>query len=47
MLKLDNHDSRIRYIDLLMERLDLNDLPEYALPDGYRFVFYQPGDRDA
>ena len=47
MLKLDNHDSRIRYIDLLMERLDLNDLPEYALPDGYRFVFYQHGDRDA
>ena len=47
MLKLDNHDSRIRYIDLLMERLDLNDIPEYALPEGYRFVFYQPGDRDA
>ncbi|MBR5546016.1 MAG: GNAT family N-acetyltransferase [Clostridia bacterium] len=47
MLKLDNHDSRIRYIDLLMERLDLNDLPECALPDGYRFVFYQHGDRDA
>ena len=47
MLKLDNHDSRIRYIDLLMERLDLNDIPECALPEGYRFVFYQPGDRDA
>jgi len=46
VLKLDNHDSRIRYIDLLMERLDLNDIPEYELPEGYRFVFYQPGDRD-
>ena len=44
--QLDNHDSRIRYIDLLMERLDLNEIPEYKLPEGYRFVFYQPGDRD-
>ena len=47
MIRLDNHDSRIRYIELLMERLDLNDIPEYQLPEGYRFVFYQPGDRDA
>jgi len=47
VLKLDNHDSRIRYIDLLMERLDLDDILEYELPEGYRFVFYQPGDRDA
>ncbi len=46
-LQLDNHDSRIRYIDLLMERLDLENIPEYELPEGYRFVFYQPGDRDA
>ena len=46
MLKLDNHDSRIRYIDLLMERTDLENIPEYSLPEGYRFVFYQPGDRD-
>ncbi len=47
MLKLDNHDSRIRYIDLLMERENLNDLPDAPLPEGYRFVFYQPGDRDS
>jgi len=47
MLKLDNHDSRIRYVDLLMERDHLEDVPECALPEGYRFVFYQPGDRDA
>ena len=47
MLKLDNHDSRIRYIDLLLERMNLDDIPEYPLPEGYRFVFYQPGDRDA
>ena len=47
MLKLDNHDSRIRYIDLLLERPDLDNIPEAELPEGYRFVFYQPGDRDA
>lgn len=46
-LQLDNHDSRIRYIDLLLERVDLENIPEYELPEGYRFVFYQPGDRDA
>jgi len=47
MIKLDNHDSRIRYCSLLMETDDLDNIPEYALPQGYRFVFYQPGDRDA
>ncbi len=47
MLKLDNHDSRIRYVSLVMERLDMENLPEYELPEGFRFVFYQPGDRDA
>jgi len=47
MLRLDNHDSRIRYVELLMERLDLENIPSYELPEGYRFVFYQPGDRDA
>ena len=46
-LTFDNHDSRIRYIDLLLERMNLDDVPEYPLPEGYRFVFYQPGDRDA
>lgn len=45
--QLDNHDSRIRYIDLLMACADLENLPSYELPAGYRFVFYQPGDRDA
>lgn len=43
---LDNHDERIRYVHLLLER-DLEGLPSYPLPDGYRFVFYQDGDRDA
>lgn len=44
-MKFDNHDSRIRHYQLVLER-DLDDLPEYALPAGYRFVFYRPGDRD-
>lgn len=43
----DNHDSRIRFFDLLLHREDLENIPDYDLPAGYRFVFYQPGDRDA
>ena len=43
----DNHDRRIRYYELLLER----DLPEgtteHPLPRGYRFVFFKPGDMDA
>ena len=46
MKAYDNHDSRIRYVHLTMERADLENIPHYDLPDGYRFVFYQPGDRD-
>lgn len=42
----DNHDSRIKYYELLLKRDDLNDIPEYRLPDGYKFVFYKSGDRD-
>lgn len=43
----DNHDTRIKYYPLFMERKDLENIPQYDLPEGYRFVFYQPGDRDA
>lgn len=43
---LENHDSRIRYYELLLER-DLENLPSFSLPERYRFVFYRPGDRDA
>ena len=42
----DTLDDRIRYYELLLER-DLEDLPAYPLPEGYRFVFYRPGDRDS
>ena len=43
---LDNHDPRIRYWELLLES-PLDGIPERPLPEGYRFVFYRPGDRDA
>ena len=46
MKAYDNHDSRIRYVHLTMERADLDNLPHFELPEGYRFVFYRPGDRD-
>ena len=42
----DNHDTRIKYYQLLLERFDLENLPVYELPAGYRFVYYWPGDRD-
>lgn len=42
----DNHDDRIVYYELLLEGT-LDGTPVYPLPAGYRFVFYQPGDRDA
>ena len=42
---LDNHDRRISFYELMLER-DLDGLPRYELPAGYRFEFYRPGDRD-
>ena len=42
----DNHDSRIRYVELEFWRDNFHNIPQYALPEGYRFSFYQPGDRD-
>ena len=42
-MQFDNHDSRIKYYELMLER-DLDYLPCFPLPDGYRFVFYRPGD---
>jgi len=40
-----NYDKRIQNYHLLLER-DLNNLPCFPLPEGYRFVFYRQGDRD-
>lgn len=44
-IQFDNHDERIRYYELLLER-DLGKFWHFPLPEGYRFVFFQPGDRD-
>ena len=41
----DNHDSRIRYFHLELER-GLDALPEYPLPEGYHIETYRDGDRD-
>lgn len=46
-LKLDNPEKRLRYYELILERKTLEDLPRFSLPSGYRFAFYQPGDREA
>ena len=40
------HDDLLCYIDLVFEG-KLTDLPEVALPEGYRLVTFEPGDRDA
>lgn len=45
-MNFDNHDERIKYYELLLER-DLDALPLFPLPQGYRFIFYKPGDRDS
>lgn len=42
----DNHDSRIRYFHLELER-GLDALPAYPLPEGYHIETYRDGDRDA
>lgn len=43
-IKFDNHDSRIPYYELLLER-NLNQIPVYQLPEGYRFAFYKDGEQ--
>ncbi len=43
--QFDNHDERIRYYELMLER-DLEGILYFPLPEGYRYVFYQDGDRD-
>lgn len=45
-IPFDNHDERIKYYELLLER-DLDTIQHFVLPEGYQFVFYAPGDRDA
>lgn len=42
--KYKTHDDSLCYIDLGFEG-ELTDLPEYALPEGYRLVHYRDGDK--
>ncbi|MBQ3955375.1 MAG: GNAT family N-acetyltransferase, partial [Clostridia bacterium] len=42
----DNNDKRIRHFELMLTR-SLDNLPVHPLPVGYRFVPFQPGDREA
>lgn len=44
--RYDNHDERICYYELLLEG-DITEVPQYKLPEGYRFVSYADNDTDA
>lgn len=44
-MDFDNNDRRIRHYELMLCR-SLEDIPDFPLPAGYRFVRYRPGDRD-
>ena len=37
-------DKSVQYIDICMRREIGTPVPEFALPDGYRYAFYKPGD---
>ena len=45
-MRFDNHDARIKYYELLLEG-DLDSVPQVPLPEGFRFTFFRPGDRDS
>ncbi|MDE6149923.1 MAG: GNAT family N-acetyltransferase [Ruminococcus sp.] len=46
ILNLDNHDERIKYYEIVLYNDENKPFKEFPLPDGYKFVFYQDGDRD-
>lgn len=37
-------DRNLKYVDLYLVNNDLDNIPDYKLPDGYRFVFFNNGD---
>lgn len=45
-MKIESYDRRIKYYPLLMER-SLEEIPDYTLPDGFSFSFYDASSRDA
>lgn len=42
---IDTFENRLKYYDFLLYRENLDNLPDYPLPPGYRFVFYRDGDK--
>lgn len=44
---LDNNDSALKYYELILENNHPENIIRYSLPEGYRFVNYAPGDREA
>ncbi len=44
--KYKTHDNSLCYIDLVFEG-ELKNLPHYELPEGFTFVSYKSGDKDA
>lgn len=44
--QLDNHDSRIKYYELML-RGEITGMMEIPLPAGYHYETYRDGDRDA
>ncbi|MDD4832790.1 MAG: GNAT family N-acetyltransferase [Clostridia bacterium] len=39
-IKIDNNEPKIKYSEIILFRENLENLPEYDLPDGYGFCFY-------
>lgn len=44
---VENHDNRIRFYELMLEKNADEPLESFSLPDNYHFEFYQPGDEMA
>ena len=41
---MNNIDRTLKYVDLYLVHNDLDNIIDYKLPDGYRFVFFNDGD---
>lgn len=41
----DNNDACLKYYELILEQKNVSNIPVAPLPDGYRFVYYRPGDK--
>lgn len=44
---VDNHDSRIQYFPLKLEKNANEPIEEIPLPKGFHYVFFKPGDEEA